>query len=69
LSKASNKDCNSNSGSGFFSLSPCELTLLATTVSFAIAESLDEAQRALLGNFLETVGINLINLTPGAWNV
>jgi len=34
-----------------------------------LAESFDEKQRALLGNFLATVGGNLINLVPGAWAI
>jgi len=64
-----NKDCNEVCNSGFFSLSPCELTSLSFGISLVLAENLDENQRALLGNFLVAVGINLTNLTKGAWTV
>lgn len=62
-------ECNSGSDGGFFSLSACELTLLSFGVAVVLADNLDEKQRALLGNFLVTVGVNLGNLTPGAWAV
>jgi len=62
------KDCSSDGG-GFFSLSPTELTLLALALALMLADSLDETQIALLGNFLLAIGVNVINLTPGAWNI
>ena len=69
LDNDAKNDCNDSCANGFFSLSPCELTSLAFVVSILLAENLDEGQRALLGNFLEAVGVNLLNLTPGAWKV
>lgn len=60
-------DCHESCCNGFFSLNPCELTSLAFAVSVLLSENLDEGQRALLGNFLETVGFNLVNLTCGNW--
>ncbi len=53
----------------FFSLSPIEYSSLAFATALILAEGLDLNQRAALGNFLETVGINLINLTPDAWKL
>lgn len=52
-----NKDYHNN---GFFSLSPCELTLLATAVSLILAEGIDGCQRAVLGNFLQSVAQNIL---------
>jgi hypothetical protein len=60
-------DCNKECG--FFSLSACELTALSFAVALVLGENLDEEQRALLGNFLESVGTTLVNLTQGAWKV
>lgn len=58
-----------NNNNGFFSLSPEDYILLALVIAFIIGESLEETQRAILGNFLVAVGTNMINLTPGAWQV
>lgn len=58
-----------NNNNGFFSLSPEDYILLALIIAFIIGESLEESQRAVLGNFLVAVGTNMINLTPGAWQV
>ena len=52
-------DCNNNNGCGFFSLSPCELTLLATAVSLILSEGISGCQREVLGNFLMSVGQNI----------
>lgn len=49
-----------NCNNGFFSLSPCELTLLATAVSLILAEGIDGCQREVLGNFLQSVGQNIL---------
>ncbi len=45
---------------GFFSLSPCELTLLATAVALFLAEGITGCQRDVLGNFLQSVGQNIL---------
>ncbi|EMS73927.1 hypothetical protein [Ruminiclostridium cellobioparum] len=53
-------DNNKNTcDNGFFSLSPCELTLLATAISIILAEGIDGCQRDVLGNFLMSVGQNI----------
>lgn len=44
----------------FFSLSPSELTLLATVISLAVAEELDNCQRNVFGNFLTSVAQNIL---------
>ncbi|AEY67209.1 hypothetical protein [Clostridium sp. BNL1100] len=44
----------------FFSLSPSELTLLATIISLAVAEELDNCQRNVFGNFLTSVAQNIL---------
>jgi hypothetical protein len=51
---------------GFFSLSPCELTLLATAVSLILSEGIDGCQRGVLGNFLMSVGQNVITFDAQA---
>lgn len=43
----------------FFSLSPCELTLLSTAVSLIVAENLSGCQLEVLGNFIMSVGQNI----------
>lgn len=53
------KDTKNGCNNGFFSLSPCELTLLATAVSLILAEGIDGCQRDVLGNFLSSVGQNI----------
>jgi hypothetical protein len=60
LSNHSNKECNDSSNFCFFSLSPCELTLLATAVSLILAEGTDGCQREVLGNFILSVGQNIV---------
>jgi len=54
------KDCNSGCDSWLFSLSPCELTLLATAVALVLSEGIDGCQRAVLGNFILSVGQNIV---------
>jgi len=59
------KDCSSN-GAGFFSLSPVELTLLATAVSLILAEGTDGCQQEVLGNFFSSVGQNICTFASQA---
>ncbi len=66
MNKASDNDCNSSCNSWFFSLSPCELTLLATAVSLILSEGIDGCQRAVLGNFLLSVGQNIVTFDTQA---
>ncbi len=52
-----------NSGScknGLFSLSPCELTLLATAVALILSEGISGCERNVLGNFLTSVAQNIL---------
>ncbi|EGD49322.1 hypothetical protein Cpap_3754 [Ruminiclostridium papyrosolvens DSM 2782] len=51
---------NNNCCNKFFSLSPSELTLLATVISLAVAEELDNCQRNVFGNFLTSVAQNIL---------
>jgi len=60
-----NKDCNSSCG-WFFSLSPCELTLLATAVGLVLSEGTDDCQREVLGNFIQAVGQNIVTFSAQA---
>lgn len=60
-----NKDCNS-SCNGLFSLSPCELTSLATAIALVLAENFDGCERAVLGNFILSIGQNIVTFDTQA---
>lgn len=47
------------SKSPFFSLSPCEITLLAAAVAFFLTEGLNSTEREVLSNFLSSVSQNI----------
>ncbi|KMT22948.1 hypothetical protein [Clostridium cylindrosporum] len=51
---------------GFFSLSPNELILLATTISLQIAEVTDADQQNVLGNFFGALSSNLQTIAAQA---
>ncbi len=51
---------NNSCSNKFFSLSPSELTLLATVIGLAVAEELDNCQRNVFGNFLTSVAQNIL---------
>ena len=63
MNKDSNKDCKDSCDNWFFSLSPCELTLLATAVSLVLSEGTDGCQREVLGNFFLSVGQNIVTFS------
>lgn len=62
LNKRDSRFCNIS----FFSLSPCEITLLATAVGLVLAEGFDDCQRAVLGNFIQAVGQNIVTFDTQA---
>ncbi len=54
------KDCKTGCKDGLFSLTPCELTALATAISIFLSEEVDGCQRAALGNFVLSIGQNIL---------
>jgi hypothetical protein len=50
------EDCST----GLFSLTPCELTSLATAISLLLSEGVDGCQRPALGNFVLSIGQNIL---------
>ena len=57
---------NNSCSNKFFSLSPSELTLLATVISIAVSEELDNCQRNVFGNFLTSVAQNILTFDSQA---
>lgn len=58
------KDCNCSNG--LFSLSPCELTSLATAISLFLSNEVEGCQRAALGNFVLSIGQNILTFDAQA---
>jgi hypothetical protein len=47
----------------FFNMCPEELTLLATAVSLIIAEGLEGCQQEVIGNFLLSIGQQIVTFS------
>lgn len=60
------KNCKSSCPDGLFSLTPSELTALATAIAIFLSEEVEGCQRAALGNFILSIGQNIVTFDTQA---